>query len=127
MFLASRVIALCGNDTIDHYPLEHCGENSKILCVSEKTFKEILKDSEVFFKGINAQLNPRSFGVEPSRGQNLGLKVAPQTISPKSAPTAHAEYFRDYEPSNIVYLQYSDIRRWRRVSEWYKQYAHTVQ
>jgi len=120
-------IKIFGNDTIDSYPLEHCGENSKILCVSEKTFKEILKDSGAFFKGINGHLSPKSFGIEPSRGQNPGLKGLPQTISPKSAPTAHAEYFRDYEPSNTIYLQYSDIRRWRRVSEWYKQYAHGVQ
>ena len=116
-----------GNDTIDSYPLEHCGENSKILCVSEKTFKEILKDSEAFFKGINGHLSPRSFGIEPSRGQNSGLKAAPQAISPKLGSKPNAEFFRDYEPSNTIYLQYSDIRRWRRVSEWYKQYAHTVQ
>lgn len=115
-----------GNDTIDCYPLT-CGEIQKILCVNAKTFKAIVKDFEAFFKGINGHLSPRSFNIEPYRGQNPGLKVEPRTISPKLAPTAHAEYFRDYEPSNTIYLQYSDIRRWRRVSEWYKQYAHTVQ
>ena len=116
-----------GNDTIDCYPLEYCGENSKILCVSEKTFKAIIKDSEAFFKGINGHLSPRSFNIEPCRGQNPELKVTPQTISPILTKAANAEYFRNYEPSNTIYLQYSDIRRWRRVSEWYKQYAHGVQ
>jgi hypothetical protein len=125
--LSSDIVLRDGNDTIDSYPLEHCGEIQKILCVSEKTFKAILKDSEAFFKGISGHLSPRSFGIEPSRGQNPGLKVAPETISPKLEPTAHAEYVRHYEPSNTIYLQYSDIRRWRRVSEWYKQYAHGVE
>ena len=118
---------LVGNDTIDCYPLQHCGEISKILCVSAKTFKAIVKDFEAFFKGTSGQLSPRSFGIEQSRGQNPWLKTEPQTISPKLASTASAEYIRDYEPSNTIYLQYSDIRRWRRVNEWYKQYAHTVE
>ena len=125
--LSTAVLGFLGNDTIDSYPLEHCGENSKILCVSEKTFKAIVKDSEAFFKGINGHLSPRSFGVGPCRGRNSGLKVTPQTISPILTKIANAEYFRNFEPSNTIYLQYSDIRRWRRVSEWYKQYAHTVQ
>jgi hypothetical protein len=117
----------CGNDTIDCYPLQHCGEIQKILCVSEKTFKTIVKEFEAFFKGVSGQLSPRSFGVEPYKGQNTGLKPAPQTISAKLGLTTKAEYVRDYEPSNTIYLQYSEIRRWRRVNEWFNQYAHTVQ
>jgi len=42
-------------------------------------------------------------------------------------PTESAEFFRDYEPSNTIYLQYSAIRRWRRVNEWFNQYAHEAQ
>ena len=112
-----------GNDTIDCYPL-CCGEVKKILCVSEQTFKEIRKDFGVFSRGIKGQPSQRSLNIEPPRGQILGSKVPLQAFSQKLNQTKSTGYF---EPSNTIYLQYSDIRRWRRVNEWFRQYAHEVE
>ena len=121
--LSSQVKCFFGNDTIDSYPLQHCGEIQKILCVSVKTFEAIKKDFEAFFKGDNGYLKPSTFNIEPYRGQNSELKVASQAINPILTKTVSPEFFRDFEPSNTIYLQYSDIRRWRRVNEWFRQYA----
>lgn len=113
--MAKEFLDLIGNDTIDPYPLGG-GNVEKILCVSERTFGAILKDFKAFFKGNNG-LSPRSLNTQPSKGQNARPKAAEQTLSPKLGPTESAAFFRDYEPTNIIYLQHSNIRRWRRVNE----------
>jgi len=102
-----------GNDTIDRYPLG-CGKVEKILCVSERTFKRIVEDFKAFFKGITGQLDRGSSRAKSNEGQDARPKTAARTLTPKST---------DYEPTNTIYLQYSAIRRWRRVNEWFRQYA----
>ncbi len=122
--MSIKTILVFGNDTIDPYPLLIPGEAAKILCVTQNVFLQIQVSYRAFCRCLLGRQTKKSFNTEPSRGQNSGLKVAPQTISPKSGPTASAKFFRDFEPSNTIYLQYSDIRRWRRVNEWFNQYAH---
>jgi hypothetical protein len=99
-----------GNDTIDRYPLP-CGDLQKILCVSEPTFKTILKDFEAFkiYCGPKPRLANKEQIVKSQAPQ------APRSEKPKSS---------HYEPTNTIHLQYTSIRRWRRVDEWFKQYAH---
>ena len=104
-----------GNDTIDPYP-PSCKEIEKILCVSEKTFKAIVKDVEVFFKGIKVQAESKSLIKDQCLESN-------ELIKPFSSAFKNLPDLGHFEPSNIIYLQYTDIRRWRRVNEWFSQYA----
>ena len=108
-----------GNDTIDPYPLIH-GEVERILVVSEKIFQEIQKDFKAFLRSIKGRPDPRSFNIRPPRGQILEPKASFETLKPKLDESKNIGHF---EPSNTIYLQYSEIRRWRRVNEWFSHYA----
>jgi hypothetical protein len=113
---------LYGNDTIDSYPLPY-GEIEKILCVSERTFKEIQKDFTGFFKSISGQPRPRSLNIAPLKRQTFEPKPPTEAFAPQLVKIKNT----DYEPSNTIYLQHSAIRRWRRVNEWFRQYAHGIE
>ena len=108
-----------GNDTIDPYPLIN-GEVEKILVVSEKIFKEIQKDFGAFLRSIKGRPDPKSFNIRPARGRILEPKTTLETFRPKLDQSKNIGHF---EPSNTIFLQYSTIRRWRRVNEWFSQYA----
>ncbi|GEM_PF-2759327 len=104
-----------GNDTIDCYPLE-TGEIKKILVVSEQTFKEIQKEFKLFFKGLKSRASQRSLNLETSKGQDFKPKLSTKECN-QNKPC------RDYEPTNAIYLNSSDWRRWARVKEWFSRYA----
>src|ERR1700689_568904 len=65
---ASGIRTRIGNDTIDCYP-PACEKVEKILCVSEKIFKKVVKDFEAFFRGSKGRPSQRSLIVEPDKGQ----------------------------------------------------------
>ena len=113
---------MLGNDTIDHYP-PSCGKIEKILCVSEKIFKELQNDFEPFFKSLIGQPRPKSFNTGANTGQILGPKALSETSASKLAQIKNIAY----EPSNAIHLQHTAIRRWRRVNEWFSQYAHGIE
>ena len=111
-----------GNDTIDGYPLKE-REIKKILVVSEQKFKELQKDFQSFFKGVNDRLTSRSSLLEANKRQIFRPKLPHQTFVPEFDQTESTGHFRGYEPTNAIYCNNSDWRRWVRVKEWFSQYA----
>ena len=111
-----------GNDTIDCYPLGEGGIR-KILVVSEQKFQELEKEFQSFFQGVRGRLAARSSLPGANREGNCRLKPPAETFAPKFAATENPGHFRDYEPSNAIYLNTCEWRRWVRVKEWFNQYA----
>jgi len=117
-----------GNDTIDRYP-PACGKVEKILCVSEKTFKKIVKDFGAFFKGSKA--NQESFNPEPNKGQIN--KQESSVKEPKPKTKSHQQQALPYglmtnpshfEPSSGLYaLNNSRNHRVGRVNDWNSTYG----
>ena len=105
-----------GNDTIDCYPLE-TGGIKKILVVSEQTFKEIQKEFKLFFKGLKSRASQRSLNLKAPGGQDSKPKLSTKEL------TNQNKHFRDYEPTNAIYLNNSQWRRRVRVKEWFSRYA----
>ncbi len=111
----------CGNDTIDCYPSLERGIK-KILVVNEQKFQEIQKEFKAFFKGVRGQSGQRSLNLGAARGQNLKPKLLSQGFTPKLIPESPGRH-QNYEPTNAIYCNTSDWRRWIRVREWFSQYA----
>ena len=99
-----------GNDTIDPYPLIPT-EAEKILCVTVNIFKVIEKDYRTFCQ--LGQPAKRSFNIRPNKTNSLKK----QPLKPIK------EHFLDYEPSNAIYTNTSEYRRWCRVKEWFNQFG----
>ena len=120
--MSNRPPGFHGNDTIDCYPPETL-EIKKILVVSEKIFKAIQNNFNLFSRGLTGRPVAQSLNLGADRGQIFEPKSPAQTFISKFSPTQSPEYFRDYQPSNAIYTNYSDQRRWMRVKEWFSQYA----
>jgi hypothetical protein len=106
--LANEKATPFGNDTIDPYPLIP-GEVTKILCITSKTYAEISQAYRAF----------RSFIKRPAPRKAAEPGYQPK---PKSTVLA-ANHQRDYEPTNAIYCNDSDWRRWVRVKEWFNEYG----
>ena len=109
------------NDTIDCYPLAK-GKIRKILIVSGQKFKELQNDFQSFFKGLRDRPATRSSIPGTKNGQILGAPRPSDSFRAKIDPLPYKQS-RDYEPSNAIYCNTSDWRRWIRVKEWFSQYA----
>jgi hypothetical protein len=96
-----------GNDTIDPYPLIPRGA-AKILCITPVTFVEI---SRAFREFRNFIKRPISRKVEPKQTPK------PRDGWPKTKRQA------DYEPTNAIYVNECDYRRWCRVNEWFSEFG----
>jgi len=111
-----------GNDTIDCSPLLERGIK-KILIVSEQKFKELEKEFGLFFQGLRDRLSQRSSLPEATRGP------ISRSQEPSAAPDLKidsedlTQHYRDYEPTNAIYTNSSEYRRWCRVSEWFNQFS----
>ena len=106
-----------GNDTIDPYPLIP-REAKKILIVKQIIFEEISKRFKAFCQYVQDQPEHLKSIVDPFKRKFSGQKKAPTTPAPNLNHKG-----TNYEPTNIIHLTYTEIRRWRRVNEWFNQYA----
>ena len=111
-----------GNETIDCYP-SFKEEIKKILVVSEQTFKKLQKEFRLFFQGLKSRLSQRSSLLRPNRRQILRPQQPPKASGQKIGLRTPLRGFRDYEPTNAIYCNNSDWRRWVRVKEWFSQYG----
>jgi len=102
-----------GNGTIDPYPLIP-GEAAKILRITEPMFLWIKDSYKRFRRSLMGRPAKRSSRHEP-------LRRAPS--SPEK-PKTLKRYFSTYEPTNAIYTNTSDFRRWCRVTEWFNKFAH---
>ena len=103
-------ICSVGNDTIDPYPLIP-KEATKILCVTQQTFLWIEKSYRMFRLGIRPA----------KRSSNTERLRRPFSAPGRPSPTKYR--FLTYEPSNAIYTNSSDYRRWCRVTEWFNQFS----
>jgi len=99
---------ISGNDTIDPSPLIP-GEATKILCITLKTYAEISQAYKAF----------RDFIKRPAAGKVVEFKRPAQ---PKSR-VEEINSQGDYDPTNAIYCNNSDWRRWVRVKEWFNEYG----
>jgi hypothetical protein len=120
--LTTRWTKSGGNDTIDRYP-PACEKVEKILCVSEKIFKKIIKDFEVYFRGSKA--NQISLNPGPNKGPINGQKPSLKVTKPKDKSQGQLVLpYSAYEPSNLA----ENIGRCRnhrvgRVNDWHSTYG----
>ena len=113
-----------GNDTIDRYP-PACEKVEKILCVSEKIFKKVVKDFEALFKGSKVRPNQKSLNLEPNKSQINGQKSSVKATKPKvkSNDQMVLPYSR-YEPSSFAEnISLSRNHRVSRVQDWHSTYG----
>ena len=110
-----------GNDTIDCYPLG-TGEIKKILAVSEQKFKKIQKEFQSFLKGVRGRFDARSSPLEANKGEFLKPQRPSEAIIERCVVQDMSKRFRNYAPTNAIYCNTSDYRRWVRVKEWFDQY-----
>ena len=101
-----------GNDTIDPYPLIPRGA-TKILCITQATFTKIQKAYRSFFQGIPVRPTKKSLIIRATGGR------VPASEEPEPAK----ERFLTYEPTNAIYLNECDYRRWCRVNEWFAEFG----
>jgi hypothetical protein len=99
-----------GNDTIDPYPLIP-REAEKILCITQATFLNIHRAYQVFQEFIK----PVTL-----------IKPALKIIAPTTHQTIAYQHTHDYQPSNAIYVNECDYRRWCRVSEWFNTYGQGI-
>jgi hypothetical protein len=93
--------------------------------VSEKIFKKIVKDFEVFFRGVKYQPKQRSLNLGANKGQIKGQKSSDKAIKPKTqSHDQQALPYGSYEPSNFA----ESIGRCRnhrvgRMQDWHSTYG----
>jgi len=97
-----------GNDTIDPYPLIP-GEAAKILCITPNTYAEIYRAFSSFRSFIKKPIVQRA--VQFQRHQESKSRVL------------EANGPSDYEPTNAIYVNECDYRRWCRVNEWFAEFG----
>lgn len=99
-----------GNDTIDPYPLIPV-EAKKILCITQSTYLNIYQAYQAFRESIKTVVQ---------------ALPALKTMAPTIHQPITYEYTRDYQPSNAIYVNECDYRRWCRVSEWFNTYGQGI-
>jgi len=109
--LSSIIIRAVGNGKIDHYPPLKELRIKRILCQSRQKFKELQKElKQLFYK--KKQGKPKL--QKSAKKENIIVKeVFNEASSVKTVP--------DHKPSNIINLHNSELWRWRRVREWFKE------
>jgi hypothetical protein len=90
------------------------GEAAKILCVTEAGFNNIKKIYRAFHQGLKGR---------PKKQLPRQRALKRHFLKPKQP----ARHFSDYEPSNAIYVNECDYRRWARVKEWFNQFGPDVE
>ena len=111
-----------GNDTIDCYPSLERGIK-KILVLSEQKFKELQKEFESFFQGLRGRVSQRSSLPGANKRQILKPPSPFKALTSKFDSGDLTKRFGDYEPTNAIYTNTSEYRRWCRVAEWFNQFG----
>ena len=66
-------------------------------------------------------------GVSPGNRRpakrSLNTKSLRKPFSAPKRPSPEKRHFLTYEPSNAIYTNTSDYRRWCRVTEWFNQFG----
>lgn len=94
---------LVGNGKIDRYPLK------KLLIFTEKLFKKLKKELAQFTTTKTKKPRFNVCNVKPLSN------VCRRQVSPR--------IIHDYQPSHIWNTRNSSYWQWRRVKEWFSQYA----
>jgi hypothetical protein len=97
----------------------------KILVVNAQIFKKLENDFKLFFQGLKARSISKSWLLRATGGRILGPQRPSKAYEPKIGPEDSQKRFDDYKPTNAIYCNNSDQRRWFRVKEWFTQYAQT--
>ena len=112
-----------GNDTIDRYP-PACEKVEKILCVSEKIFKKIVKDFEAFFKDIKSRPKQKSLNLGPNKAQIKAPKKVNTAQKATTLPYGLMNKPSQFEPSNgLDSLSRTYRHRVGRLNDWYDTYG----
>ena len=114
------MLHVAGNDTIDRYP-PACSKVEKILCVSEKIFKKVVKDFEAFFKGVKGRPKQRSLNIgQINEPKSSGKATKPKTKSHDQLILPYSAY----EPSSLAEnIGRSRNHRVGRVNDWHSTYG----
>jgi hypothetical protein len=109
--LPIKIIRLVGNDTIDPYPLipEKAEKILRITAAISLKINRSFKDFRAFIQG---PVCCEKASLRPQRSKLALLKE---------------RYQRDYEPTNAIYVNECDFRRWCRVGEWFKEFGPDAQ
>ena len=120
----NEAIGPFGNGTIDCYP-PACEKVEKILCVSEKIFKKIVKSFEAFFRGGKGRPKQRTLNLGPNKGQINGQKPSLKTTKPKMSSNDQIVLpYRPYEPSNLAEnIGLCRNHRVGRMQDWHSTYG----
>jgi hypothetical protein len=105
--MSRNIAGMVGNDTIDPYPLIP-REAAKVLCITHEAFARINREYHRFQNSI--------------RKPALRKTAARQITKPEDAQKNQTRPI-NYEPTNAIYMNTCDYRRWCRVSEWFAQFT----
>jgi hypothetical protein len=86
-------------------------EAKKILCITQSTLLDISRTYQAFRESIKPVII---------------IKAALKTMVPTIHQPITYTYTRDYQPSNAIYVNECDYRRWCRVSEWFNTYGQGI-
>lgn len=101
-----------GNGKIDRYPPLKKLVIKRILCQTRQKFKELQKELKLVFKEKHKK--PRL--QKAANKKNVSVKV-----SFNGDPTS--KIVQNHSPSNISSTHNSDLLRWRRVKEWFREFS----
>lgn len=88
----------------------------KILCITDETFKNIQQAYQTFCRGLRGRPIKRS----------LNFGTIKKNFLEQKQPNLKKKHFSGYEPSQAIYFNDCDYRRWCRVKEWFNQYGPDV-
>ncbi len=84
----------------------------KILCITQSTFLNISQAYQALRESIKPVV--------------IVTKAALKTMVSTIHQPITYKYTRDYQPSNAIYVNECDYRRWCRVSEWFNTYGQGI-
>jgi hypothetical protein len=92
--------------------------------VSEKTFKKIVKDFEVFFRGIRSQPKPKALNLGPIKDQIKPPKTVNTAQKTTTLPYGLMNKPSQFEPSNgLDSLSRTYRHRVGRLNDWHSTYG----
>ena len=112
-----------GNDTIDRYP-PACEKVEKILCVSEKIFKKIVRDFKAFFRGSRSRPKQKSLNPGANKAKIKAPKMVNTAQKASTLPYGLMNKPSQFEPSNgLDSLGRTYRHRVGRLNDWHSTYG----